>query len=127
MERTSRDEHSYICLPEHASSFAQTKLPEIYTKDEINKMFYGVYGGQEKNEDRSNTEGDFIDLGIHRPSTRSISIDRRTHQHIDRQSQKDIDRRSYKPRQASTKGDIRQIAEDRKHSYNNEGEMVQRR
>ncbi|KAF3568252.1 hypothetical protein DY000_02014931 [Brassica cretica] len=51
MERASRDEHSYICLPEHASSFTQTKLvPEIYTKNEINEMFYGVCGAQEKNE-----------------------------------------------------------------------------
>ncbi|KAF2591032.1 hypothetical protein F2Q70_00038452 [Brassica cretica] len=41
VERASRDEPSYICLPEHASSFTQTKLvPEIYTKDEINEMFY---------------------------------------------------------------------------------------
>ncbi|KAF2574513.1 hypothetical protein F2Q70_00004204 [Brassica cretica] len=41
LERASRDEHNYICLPEHASSFTQTKLvPEIYTKDEINEMFY---------------------------------------------------------------------------------------
>ena len=40
MERASRDDHSYICLPEHASSLTQTKLvPEIYTKDEINEMF----------------------------------------------------------------------------------------
>ena len=51
MERASRDEHNYICLPEHASSFTQTKLvPEIYTKDEINELFYGVCGAQEKNE-----------------------------------------------------------------------------
>ncbi|KAF2561263.1 hypothetical protein F2Q70_00017046 [Brassica cretica] len=43
MERGSRDEHSYLCLPEHGSSFKQTKLvPEIYTKDEINEMFYGM-------------------------------------------------------------------------------------
>ncbi|KAF2545905.1 hypothetical protein F2Q70_00021858 [Brassica cretica] len=42
MERASRDEHIYICLPEHVSSFTQTKLvPEIYTKDEIYEMFYG--------------------------------------------------------------------------------------
>ncbi|KAF3533978.1 hypothetical protein DY000_02042032 [Brassica cretica] len=34
LERASRDEHNYICLPEHASSFTKTKLvPEIYTKD----------------------------------------------------------------------------------------------
>ncbi|KAF3608389.1 hypothetical protein DY000_02048625 [Brassica cretica] len=52
MERASRDEPSYICLPEHASSFTQTKLvPEIYTKDEINEMFYGVVGEQEKNKE----------------------------------------------------------------------------
>ncbi|KAF3546350.1 hypothetical protein DY000_02006496 [Brassica cretica] len=42
LESASRDEPAYICLPEHASSFTQTKLvPEIYTKDEINEMFYG--------------------------------------------------------------------------------------
>ncbi|KAF3535747.1 hypothetical protein F2Q69_00022037 [Brassica cretica] len=40
LERASRDEHNYICLPEHASSFTQTKVvPEIYTKDEIIEMF----------------------------------------------------------------------------------------
>ncbi|KAF2592526.1 hypothetical protein F2Q70_00043323 [Brassica cretica] len=38
LERASRDEPSYICLPEHASLFTQTKLvPEIYTKDKINE------------------------------------------------------------------------------------------
>ncbi|KAF3583788.1 hypothetical protein F2Q69_00030850 [Brassica cretica] len=48
MERASRDEPSYICLPEHASLFTQTKLvPDIYTEDEINEMFYGVCGAQE--------------------------------------------------------------------------------
>ncbi|KAF3599932.1 hypothetical protein F2Q69_00035074 [Brassica cretica] len=51
LERASRDEHNYLCLPEHARSFTQTKLvPDIYTKDEINEMFYGVCGAQEKNE-----------------------------------------------------------------------------
>ncbi|KAF3555085.1 hypothetical protein F2Q69_00013720 [Brassica cretica] len=41
LERASMDEHSYLCLPEHARSFTQTKLvPEIYTKDEINEMLY---------------------------------------------------------------------------------------
>ncbi|KAF3566453.1 hypothetical protein DY000_02015949 [Brassica cretica] len=40
LERASRDKPAYICLPEHASSFTQTKLVlEIYTKDEINEMF----------------------------------------------------------------------------------------
>ncbi|KAF3546470.1 hypothetical protein DY000_02006515 [Brassica cretica] len=70
MERASRDEHIYICLSEHASSFTQTKLvPEIYTKDEINEMFYGVCGAQEKNE------GDFqmkLD-GVYYPLKDSIS------------------------------------------------------
>ncbi|KAF3611400.1 hypothetical protein DY000_02046970 [Brassica cretica] len=52
LERASRDDPNYICLPEHASSFTQTKLvPEIYTKDEINEMFYGVCGEQEKNKE----------------------------------------------------------------------------
>ncbi|KAF3561105.1 hypothetical protein DY000_02014338 [Brassica cretica] len=52
LERASRNEPSYICLPEQASSFTQTKLvPEIYTKDEINEMFYGVYGENEKNKE----------------------------------------------------------------------------
>ncbi|KAF2569271.1 hypothetical protein F2Q68_00024486 [Brassica cretica] len=70
MERASRDEHSYICLPEHVSSFTQTKLvPEIYTKDEINEMFYGVCGTQENNE------GDFqmkLD-GVYFPLNDSVS------------------------------------------------------
>ncbi|KAF3503377.1 hypothetical protein F2Q69_00042154 [Brassica cretica] len=52
LERDSRNEPSYICLPEQASSFTQTKLvPEIYTKDEINEMFYGVYGENEKSKE----------------------------------------------------------------------------
>ncbi|KAF3545688.1 hypothetical protein DY000_02010125 [Brassica cretica] len=38
-------------MMKHASSFTQTKLvPEIYTKNEINEMFYGVCGAQKKNE-----------------------------------------------------------------------------
>ena len=52
MERASMDEHKYICLPEHARSITQTKLvPEIYTKDEIHEMLYGICGAQGKNED----------------------------------------------------------------------------
>ncbi|KAF2545855.1 hypothetical protein F2Q70_00022235 [Brassica cretica] len=44
LERASRDAPNYICRPEHARSFTQTKLvPEIYTKYEINEMFYGVF------------------------------------------------------------------------------------
>ena len=46
------DEHNYLCLPENARSFTQTKLvPEIYTSDEINKMLFGICGAQKKNED----------------------------------------------------------------------------
>ncbi|KAF3514408.1 hypothetical protein F2Q69_00005954 [Brassica cretica] len=52
LEKASRDEPAYICLPEHASLFTQTKLvQEIYTNDEINEMFYGVCGEQEKNKE----------------------------------------------------------------------------
>ena len=44
LERASMDEYIYLCLLEHASSFTQTKVvPEIYTKDDINEMFYGVF------------------------------------------------------------------------------------
>ncbi|KAF3503461.1 hypothetical protein F2Q69_00043099 [Brassica cretica] len=64
------DKHNYKCLPEHARSLTQTKLvPEIYTKDEINEMFYLVCGAQEKNE------GDFqmkLD-GVYYPRNDSIS------------------------------------------------------
>ncbi|KAF3510757.1 hypothetical protein F2Q69_00005748 [Brassica cretica] len=52
LEIASINEHIYICLPEHARLFTQTKLvPEIYTKDEINEMLNGICGAQEKNED----------------------------------------------------------------------------
>ncbi|KAF3547116.1 hypothetical protein DY000_02007739 [Brassica cretica] len=70
MERASRDEPSYICLPEHANLFTHTKLvPEIYTKDEINKMFYGVCGEQEKNKEAFQIKLD----GVHYPLNDSIS------------------------------------------------------
>ncbi|KAF2535466.1 hypothetical protein F2Q68_00020619 [Brassica cretica] len=66
----SRDEPSYICLPEHASSFTQTKLvPEIYTKDEINEMFYGVCGEHEKNKEAFQMKLD----GVYYPLNDSIS------------------------------------------------------
>ncbi|KAF3507910.1 hypothetical protein F2Q69_00006658 [Brassica cretica] len=39
LERTSRDEPAYICLPEHASSFTQTKL----NKEAFQKKLDGVY------------------------------------------------------------------------------------
>ncbi|KAF3595581.1 hypothetical protein DY000_02025128 [Brassica cretica] len=64
------DEHNYLCLPEHARSFTHTKLvSEFYTKNEVNEMFYGVCGAQEKNE------GDFqmkLD-GVYYPVNDSIS------------------------------------------------------
>ena len=70
LERASRDEHNYICLPEHASSFTQTKLvPEIYTKDEINEMFYGICGEQEKNKEDFQMKLD----GVYYPLNDSIS------------------------------------------------------
>ncbi|KAF3511184.1 hypothetical protein F2Q69_00008795 [Brassica cretica] len=70
LERASRDEPAYICLPEHASSFTQTKLvPEIYTKDEINEMFNGVCGEQEKNKEAFQMKLD----GVYYPLNDSIS------------------------------------------------------
>ncbi|KAF2618776.1 hypothetical protein F2Q68_00038769 [Brassica cretica] len=81
MERASKDEHNYICLPEHASSFTQTKLvPEIYTKDEINEMFYEVCGAQEKNERQ-----DIARIQTHRAAeaTAPASIDRHHSTSID--------------------------------------------
>ncbi|KAF2609015.1 hypothetical protein F2Q68_00044343 [Brassica cretica] len=52
LERASRDEPNYICLPEHVNLFTQTKLvPEIYTKDEITEMFYEVCGEHKKNKE----------------------------------------------------------------------------
>ncbi|KAF2616930.1 hypothetical protein F2Q68_00039084 [Brassica cretica] len=70
LERVSRDEHNYLCLPEHTRLFTQTKLvPEIYTKDEINEMFYGVCGAQEKNEGNFQMKFD----GVYYPLNDSIS------------------------------------------------------
>ncbi|KAF2620133.1 hypothetical protein F2Q68_00039198 [Brassica cretica] len=64
------DAQSYLCLPEHARSFTKTKLvPEIYTKDEINEMLYGVCGAQEKNEDEFQMKLD----GVYYPLNDSIS------------------------------------------------------
>ncbi|KAF3493752.1 hypothetical protein DY000_02052554 [Brassica cretica] len=70
LERASRDEPSYICLHEHANMFTQTKLvPEIYTKDEINEMFYGVCGEHEKNKETFQMKLD----GFYYPLNDSIS------------------------------------------------------
>ncbi|KAF3509724.1 hypothetical protein F2Q69_00006264 [Brassica cretica] len=69
-ERASRDDLNYICLPEHASSFTQTKLVlEIYTKDEIYETFYGVCGEQEKNKEDIQMKLD----GVYYPLNDSIS------------------------------------------------------
>ncbi|KAF3555869.1 hypothetical protein F2Q69_00013324 [Brassica cretica] len=58
-------------LFEHASSFTQTKLvPEIYTKDEINEMFYGISGEQEKNKEDFQMKLD----GVYYPLNDSIDI-----------------------------------------------------
>ncbi|KAG5375451.1 hypothetical protein IGI04_040047, partial [Brassica rapa subsp. trilocularis] len=49
LERASLFEESHICLPEHATSFTLTRLaPELYTKDEINEMVFGICGVQER-------------------------------------------------------------------------------
>ncbi|KAF3609289.1 hypothetical protein DY000_02048000 [Brassica cretica] len=49
LERTSLFEESHICLPEHATSFTLTRMaPELYTKDEINGMVFGICGAQER-------------------------------------------------------------------------------
>ncbi|KAF3497092.1 hypothetical protein DY000_02053310 [Brassica cretica] len=70
LERASMDEHSYLCLPEHARLFTQTKLvPEIYSKDEINEMLYGVCGAQGKNEDDFQIKLD----GVYYPLNDNIS------------------------------------------------------
>ncbi|KAF3604724.1 hypothetical protein F2Q69_00033512 [Brassica cretica] len=70
LERASRDEPAYICLPEHASQFTQTKLvPKIYTKDEINEMFYGVCGEHDMNKEAFQLELD----GVYYPLNDSIS------------------------------------------------------
>ncbi|KAF3530940.1 hypothetical protein DY000_02037463 [Brassica cretica] len=70
LERASRDELAYICLPEHASQFTQTKLvPEIYTKNEINEMFYGVCGEHDMNKEAFQMKLD----GVYYPLNDSIS------------------------------------------------------
>ncbi|KAF2598705.1 hypothetical protein F2Q68_00009798 [Brassica cretica] len=56
LERASLFGQCHICLPEHATSFTPTTLaPEIYTKDEINKMVTCICGTQEKLGDELKT------------------------------------------------------------------------
>ncbi|KAF2561611.1 hypothetical protein F2Q70_00016878 [Brassica cretica] len=70
LERASRYEPVYICLPEHASQVTQTKLVrEIYTKDETNEMFYGVYGEHDRNKEAFQMKLD----GVYYPLNDSIS------------------------------------------------------
>uniref|UniRef100_M4FI19 Uncharacterized protein n=1 Tax=Brassica campestris TaxID=3711 RepID=M4FI19_BRACM len=113
LERASRDEPAYICLPEHASSFTLTKLvPEIYTKDEINEMFYGYklanYYMEEMKQDIAEfrmrptlaltskveaIQGDLVESQSYiarRPET-SISIDMRINKSIDTNHSASID------------------------------------
>ncbi|KAF2531898.1 hypothetical protein F2Q70_00029572 [Brassica cretica] len=141
MERASRDEHNYICLPEHARSFTQTKLvPEIYTKDEINEMFYGVGGAQEKNEGAFQMKLD----GVYYPPNDSVSwlttcmeemrqdrakiqhaadkhrptsIDRRTNKSIDNHRRTSID-------EATNRGRlVPKVTSDRSVTHNHEEEI----
>ncbi|WZZ64898.1 hypothetical protein YC2023_076268 [Brassica napus] len=70
LERASKDEPAYICLPEHASQFTQTKLvPEIYTKEEIHEMFYGVCGEHDRNKEAFQMKLD----GVYYPLNDSIN------------------------------------------------------
>ncbi|KAF3582423.1 hypothetical protein DY000_02031238 [Brassica cretica] len=70
LERASKDEPAYICLPEHASQFTQTKLvPKIYSNDEINEMFYGVCGEHDRNKEAFQMKLD----GVYYPLNDSIS------------------------------------------------------
>ncbi|KAG2270554.1 hypothetical protein Bca52824_065109 [Brassica carinata] len=56
LERASLFEESHICLPEHATSFTLTRLaPELYTKDEINEMVFGICGAEERLGDELKT------------------------------------------------------------------------
>ncbi|KAF3555025.1 hypothetical protein F2Q69_00014018 [Brassica cretica] len=97
LERASRDEPAYICLLEHASSFTQTQLvPEIYTKDEINEMFYGyqlvnyLHGGDEEGHSQNSERDRHCSTSIDRQKTTPIdrnrqspSLARRHHTSID--------------------------------------------
>ncbi|KAF3607099.1 hypothetical protein DY000_02048226 [Brassica cretica] len=94
LERTSRDEPSYICLPEHANFFTQTKMvPEIYTKDKINEMFYGYqlanyfHGRDEARHSQNSTCYRRCSIVIDRQ--RSTYIDQRTS--IDNQMPTSVD------------------------------------
>ncbi|KAG5375961.1 hypothetical protein IGI04_040557 [Brassica rapa subsp. trilocularis] len=70
LEKASLFEESHICLPEHATSFTLTRLaPELYTKDEIDEMVFGICGAQEKLGEELKT------LQLEKEATTSSSID----------------------------------------------------
>ncbi|KAG5384202.1 hypothetical protein IGI04_035672 [Brassica rapa subsp. trilocularis] len=70
LERASLSEESHICLPEHATSFTPTRLePELYTKEEIDEMVFGICGAQEKLGEELKT------LQLEEEATTSASID----------------------------------------------------
>ncbi|KAG5384522.1 hypothetical protein IGI04_035992 [Brassica rapa subsp. trilocularis] len=70
LERASHFEESHVCLPEHATSFTLIRLaPELYTKDEINEMVFGICGAQEKLGEEPKT------LQLEKEATTSASID----------------------------------------------------
>ncbi|KAF2560219.1 hypothetical protein F2Q70_00017588 [Brassica cretica] len=73
VERASSDEHSYICLPEHANSFTQIKLHRVVDH---------MQGGDEARHSQDSACGRQI----------SITIDRQTPLIIDRQTADNIDR-----------------------------------
>ncbi|WZZ88562.1 hypothetical protein YC2023_117141 [Brassica napus] len=99
LERASKDEPAYICLPEHASQFTQTKLvPEIYTKDEINEMFYGVCGEHDRNKEAFQMKLDgyklanYLHGGDEARHSQNLERDRRCSTSIDRQKTTPVDR-----------------------------------
>ncbi|KAG5414496.1 hypothetical protein IGI04_002063 [Brassica rapa subsp. trilocularis] len=70
LERASLFEESHICLPEQATSFTLTRLaPELYTKDEINEMVFGICRAQE----RLGEELESLVEDIHKPLDRGYN------------------------------------------------------
>ncbi|WZZ51107.1 hypothetical protein YC2023_051214 [Brassica napus] len=98
LERASKDEPAYICLPEHASQFTQTKLvPKIYSNDEINEMFYGVCGEHDRNKEAFQMKLDGYNLanylhgGDEARHSQNLERDRCCSTFIDRQKTTPID------------------------------------
>ncbi|KAF3538255.1 hypothetical protein F2Q69_00021714 [Brassica cretica] len=123
MERASRDEHNYICHPKHASLFTQTKLaPEIYNKDEINEMFYGVCGAQEKYEGDEARHSQNSACG----RQTSTSIDRQTLLNIDRRRPKELTPMKSQP-DFYTRAEIDQLVEEIYRTLETTEERLDRR